>query len=104
MLALGKSIGRQPAHDIIYEAAMQAFEERLPFEEVLNQNADVTAHLDPQTITDLLDPVQYTGLSAVFVDRCWVMLLIAPLSIQVAGSMLIRIDLVFRRELLKASL
>ena len=69
MLALGKFIGRQHAHDIIYEAAMQAFEERLPFEEVLNQNADVTAHLDPQMITDLLDPVQYTGLSAVFVDR-----------------------------------
>lgn len=69
MLALGKFIGRQHAHDIIYESAMKAFEQRLPFEDVLKQNASVTTHLDPQSITDLLDPVQYTGLSAVFVDR-----------------------------------
>src|SRR5258706_1278769 len=69
MLALGKFIGRQQAHDTIYESAMRAFEQRLPFEEVLQQNASVAAYLDPQTITNLLDPVQYTGLSAVFVDR-----------------------------------
>jgi adenylosuccinate lyase len=36
---------------------------------VLKRNADVTVHLSPETIDALLDPVQYTGLSAAFVDR-----------------------------------
>ncbi len=69
MLALGKFIGRQHAHDVIYEVAMQSFEQRAPFAELLKQNPTVTAHLSAATIDNLLDPVQYTGLSATFVDR-----------------------------------
>ncbi|MHB8626485.1 MAG: adenylosuccinate lyase [Aggregatilineales bacterium] len=69
MLALGQHIGRQRAHDVIYEAAMMAFEKRLPFEQVLKGNPTVTARLSPETIDTLLDPVQYTGLAGEFVDR-----------------------------------
>ncbi len=69
MLTLGKHIGRQHAHDIIYEAAMKAFEERTPFAAILKDDPRVTAHLSPDTIDALLDPVQYTGLSAAYVDR-----------------------------------
>jgi 3-carboxy-cis,cis-muconate cycloisomerase len=69
MLALGGHIGRQHAHDIIYESAMASFEQRVPFADLLKQNPAVTEHLTPETIDSLLDPVQYTGLSGVFVDR-----------------------------------
>jgi 3-carboxy-cis,cis-muconate cycloisomerase len=69
MLALGSHIGRQHAHDVIYEAAMASFEQRVPFADLLKQNPAVTEHLTPETIDSLLDPVQYTGLSGVFVDR-----------------------------------
>jgi 3-carboxy-cis,cis-muconate cycloisomerase len=69
MLALGKHIGRQQAHDIIYETAMHAFESGIPFGEVLKQNAEVSQHLSADTIDALLDPVQYTGLAGAFVDR-----------------------------------
>jgi adenylosuccinate lyase len=69
MLALGKYVGRQHAHDIVYEAAMLAFEGRVPFGETLKNNPDVTAHLDAAAIDALLDPTQYTGLSGVYVDR-----------------------------------
>jgi adenylosuccinate lyase len=69
MLALGKFIGRQHAHDLVYEAAMQAFEQHAPLGEVLKQNPAITAHLSAETIDSLLDPAEYTGLSAVFVDR-----------------------------------
>lgn len=69
MLELGKAIGRQDAHDVVYEVAMHAFEARQPFADLLKANPAVTAHLDPQTIDALLDPVRYTGLSAAFVDR-----------------------------------
>ncbi len=69
MLALGKFIGRQHAHDVIYEVAMHSFEQRAPFADLLKQNAAVTAHLSAETIDSLLDPVQYTGLAGEFVDR-----------------------------------
>ena len=69
MLALGKFIGRQHAHDVIYEVAMQSFEQRAPFAELLKQHPTVSAHLSADTIDHLLDPVQYTGLAGEFVDR-----------------------------------
>ncbi|HUN05302.1 MAG TPA: adenylosuccinate lyase [Aggregatilineales bacterium] len=69
MLALGKFIGRQHAHDIIYEAAMESFEQQTDFAAVLKRHPSVTAHLSAETIDSLLDPAQYTGLSGVFVDR-----------------------------------
>ncbi len=69
MLTLGGHIGRQHAHDIIYESAMASFEQRVPFADLLKQNPAVMEHLTAETIDSLLDPVQYTGLSGVFVDR-----------------------------------
>ncbi len=64
MLALGKSIGRQHAHDLVYAAAMRAIEQKLPFAAVLKAEPQITAHLPNQTIDTLLDPAQYTGLAS----------------------------------------
>ena len=36
MLALGKKVGRQTAHDVIYHCSMRAFEENRPFRETSN--------------------------------------------------------------------
>jgi 3-carboxy-cis,cis-muconate cycloisomerase len=69
MLALGKYVGRQSAHDIVYECAMRALEEKLPFQEVLLEHSLVAARLSDEEVQSLLDPVQYTGLSGQFVDR-----------------------------------
>ncbi len=69
MLALGEHIGRQSAHDVIYEAAMHSFEQHIAFATVLKADARVTDYLDVATLDTLLDPVEYLGLSAQFVDR-----------------------------------
>ena len=69
MLALGEYVGRQEAHDIVYEAAMTAFETRRPLKELLLADEQVTAHLSPGQIDELLRPEAYTGLAGVFVDR-----------------------------------
>jgi 3-carboxy-cis,cis-muconate cycloisomerase len=68
MLALGKFIGRQEAHDLVHQAAMQAIDTHIPFADVLKGIPSVTQYLDGPTIDNLLDPLQYTGLSAAFVD------------------------------------
>ena len=64
MLDLGAAIGRQHAHDVVYDAAQAAFVERRPFGAVLAEDPRVTAHLDKDAIERLLDPTAYTGLCA----------------------------------------
>jgi 3-carboxy-cis,cis-muconate cycloisomerase len=64
MLNLGAAIGRQHAHDVVYDAAQTAFVDGRPFGAVLAEDPRVTAHLDSKAIEKLLDPTAYTGLCA----------------------------------------
>jgi 3-carboxy-cis,cis-muconate cycloisomerase len=64
MLDLGARIGRQHAHDVVYDAAQAAFVENRSFAELLAADPRVTAHLDAKQIAALLDPTAYTGLCA----------------------------------------
>jgi adenylosuccinate lyase len=62
MLDLGQAIGRQHAHDVVYDAAMEAATAHKSFGDLLAADARVTAHLKPAEIQKLLDPTAYTGL------------------------------------------
>jgi 3-carboxy-cis,cis-muconate cycloisomerase len=62
MLELGATIGRQHAHDVVYDAAQAAAVEGRLFGDVLAADPRVTAHLNKQEIALLLDPTAYTGL------------------------------------------
>jgi 3-carboxy-cis,cis-muconate cycloisomerase len=64
MLDLGAAIGRQHAHDVVYDAAQAAFVEGRPFGVLLAEDPRVTTHLDQKAIEKLLDPTVYTGLCA----------------------------------------
>jgi 3-carboxy-cis,cis-muconate cycloisomerase len=64
MLDLGQALGRQHAHDVVYDSAMAAAVERKSFGELLAADPRVTAHLKPAEIDKLLDPTAYTGLCA----------------------------------------
>jgi 3-carboxy-cis,cis-muconate cycloisomerase len=64
MLRLGQQIGRQHAHDVVYDAAQAAFVEGRSFADLLAADPRVTAHLDRGAIAALLDPTAYTGLCA----------------------------------------
>ncbi len=64
MLDLGATLGRQHAHDVVYDAAQSAFTEGKAFSEVLAADPRVTKHMNREAIDKLLDPVAYTGLCA----------------------------------------
>ena len=64
MLDLGLAIGRQHAHDVVYDAAQAAFIEGKSFGDLLAADPRVTAHMTPDAISALLDPTAYTGLCA----------------------------------------
>jgi len=69
MFTLGEQIGRQAAHDVVYECAMHAIDVRQPFLDALCADPRVNQHLTREQIAALLDPAAYTGLAAQFVDR-----------------------------------
>ncbi len=64
MLQLGATIGRQHAHDVVYDAAQAVAVEGGSFADRLAADPRVTAHLDAAAIRALLDPTVYTGLCA----------------------------------------
>ena len=64
MLALGKYIGRQEAHDVVYDAAQAAALGNDGFAQLLAADARVGEHLSAGEIDTLLDPTRYTGLCA----------------------------------------
>ncbi|MEE2689492.1 MAG: adenylosuccinate lyase family protein [Pseudomonadota bacterium] len=64
MLALGEHIGRQEAHDVVYDAAQAAATGNETFSDLLGGDARVTGHLTATQIDALLDPTAYTGLSS----------------------------------------
>jgi adenylosuccinate lyase len=64
MLDLGAAIGRQHAHDVVYDAAQATVVEGKPFAELLAADTRLTKHMDRKAIDKLLDPTAYTGLCA----------------------------------------
>jgi 3-carboxy-cis,cis-muconate cycloisomerase len=64
MLQLGAAIGRQHAHDVVYDAAQATVVEGRSFADLLAADRRVAEHLDAGAIEALLDPTAYTGLCA----------------------------------------
>ena len=69
MLDLGQRIGRQRAHDIIYDLAQAAVTEEKSFQELLAADPAVRQRLDDKQIAALLDPGLYTGMCRHFAEK-----------------------------------
>ena len=69
MLDLGQRIGRQRAHDIIYDLAQSAVTEEKSFQELLAADPAVRQRLDDKQIAALLDPGLYTGMCRQFAEQ-----------------------------------
>jgi 3-carboxy-cis,cis-muconate cycloisomerase len=69
MLELGKQIGRQRAHDAVYDAAQASATQSRPFRETLAEDPLVSAGLSAAQVDALLDPACYTGLCREFAER-----------------------------------
>ena len=69
MLDLGHSIGRQRAHDAVYDAAQATVTEGGTFRDHLAAHPEVRSRLSAERIEALLDPAQYTGMCVPFSER-----------------------------------
>lgn len=69
MMGLAPSIGRQQAHDVVYDACRSVNEQGGTLADALAAIPNVTAHFDRSAIERLTDPVNYLGLAPIMVDR-----------------------------------
>jgi 3-carboxy-cis,cis-muconate cycloisomerase len=65
-MILGKKIGRDAAHKLLEEATRKSVAERRTLKEVLAGMAEVTEHIDPETLGKLDLPEDYLGSTEIF--------------------------------------
>jgi 3-carboxy-cis,cis-muconate cycloisomerase len=69
MMGLAPEIGRQQAHDVVYDACRLANEKGLTLADALSADPRVTGRIDRATIERLTSPKNYLGLAPKMVDR-----------------------------------
>ena len=69
MMGLAPHIGRQRAHDLVYDICRRVVETDRPLVDLLSENPEISKHLDHKALEKLVDPANYLGLSGEMVDR-----------------------------------
>ncbi|HEX4407787.1 MAG TPA: 3-carboxy-cis,cis-muconate cycloisomerase [Xanthobacteraceae bacterium] len=69
MMGLGPYLGRQYAHDLVYDICREVVATGRPLLELLAENAEITKHVDRAALAKLCDPTNYLGESGAMVDR-----------------------------------
>jgi 3-carboxy-cis,cis-muconate cycloisomerase len=69
MMGLGPYLGRQYAHDLVYDICRKVVATGRPLLDLLAENAEITKHLDRAALAKLCDPANYLGEAGAMVDR-----------------------------------
>jgi len=69
MMGLGRFIGREYAHDLVYDICREAVAKGRPLLELLAAHPEINRHLDRPALAKLCDPAHYLGQAGVMVDR-----------------------------------
>jgi 3-carboxy-cis,cis-muconate cycloisomerase len=69
MMGLGPHLGRQRAHDLVYDICRKVAATGEPLVELLAQNAEIAKHLTRAELDRMCDPAGYLGLAGEMVDK-----------------------------------
>lgn len=69
MMGLGHHLGREYAHDLVYELCRQAVKQRRPLLDLLCENEEITRHVQREQLAVMCEPDNYLGQSGLMVDR-----------------------------------
>ncbi|HHT5680530.1 TPA: adenylosuccinate lyase [Raoultella planticola] len=69
LFEVGKKLGKQSAHRLIYDCAMQAFEQQLSFQTVLLAHPALATSISAEELCSWLDPANYLGCAPQKVDE-----------------------------------
>jgi len=69
MMGLGPKLGRQRAHDLVYDICRNAVATGRPLLDLLAEDAEIARHATRSELAKLTDPANYLGLAGEMVDR-----------------------------------
>src|SRR6516225_1504231 len=69
MMELGPHLGRQRAHDLVYDICRKVAATGEPLVDLLTRDAEISRHLDRAQLSKICDPANYLGLAGEMVDR-----------------------------------
>jgi 3-carboxy-cis,cis-muconate cycloisomerase len=69
MMGLGPHLGRQRAHDLVYDICRKVTATGEPLADLLAKDADISKHLTRAEIDKMCDPAGYLGQAGEMVDR-----------------------------------
>ncbi len=69
MMGLGPALGRQRAHDVVYDVCRQVIASGRSFLDLLAEDQTIAPHMGRAELAKLVDPASYLGLSGEMIDR-----------------------------------
>jgi 3-carboxy-cis,cis-muconate cycloisomerase len=69
MMGLGPYLGRQRAHDLVYDICREVAVSGTPLIDLLERNQEISRHLSRAELERMVDPANYLGLAGEMVDR-----------------------------------
>jgi 3-carboxy-cis,cis-muconate cycloisomerase len=69
MMGLGPHLGRQRAHDLVYDICRVAATTNQPLVDLLAKDAEISRHVTRAELERMVDPANYLGLAGEMVDR-----------------------------------
>jgi 3-carboxy-cis,cis-muconate cycloisomerase len=69
MMGLGPHIGREYAHDLVYDLCRESLATKTALIDLLAAHPEIRRHVDRAGLEQMLDPANYLGQSGLMVDR-----------------------------------
>ena len=69
MALLEKEVPRQTAYELVQGPALRAWEEERSFEQLVREDGNILAYLNPEELRDIFDAGQYLRYEREILDR-----------------------------------
>jgi 3-carboxy-cis,cis-muconate cycloisomerase len=69
MMGLAPALGRQVAHDLVYDCCRAALTSGTPFLDALTAEPKIAAAMDREALAHLVDPANYLGAAPAMTRR-----------------------------------
>jgi 3-carboxy-cis,cis-muconate cycloisomerase len=69
MMGLGPYIGREYAHDLVYDICRDALKQKRPLIDLLAEHPEISKHVSREQLAGFCDPMNNLGQAGVMVDR-----------------------------------
>jgi 3-carboxy-cis,cis-muconate cycloisomerase len=69
MMGLGPYIGREYAHDLVYDICRESLKQQRPLLDLLAEHSEISKHVSREQLASFCDPMNNLGQAGVMVDR-----------------------------------